>query len=474
MKAIKYLLAGALLTAFSAPTMAQDVKSQIEAITKVVVDNKDNLKAVKDQLKDFEKANKKNPEALAGLGRAYLDIKDTVNAEKYANLAIEKGKNSAYGYILMGDIAVIKNDGGAAATWYRQATTMAPNNPEGYIKYANIYRKRSPHQAVEMLEKLRTVLPDYPVDAEAGHFFYLAHQNDKAFEYYSKLTDLSKIDPERVKEFATAAYVLGKNDKSLEVSLAGLQANPRNAVFNRLAFYNSLVLKKYKDAISYADKLFTASDSAKFIHSDYTYAGHAYLADSLYDKAIEYFQKAIDSNLEPSENPATMKLISSAYRGKGDWNNAVLWFDKYLKNEPKPSAIDYADLAGIYRNQAEKATGAAQIEALKKADAVYSDLLAKHPEEAEYANYMKAIVNSQMDPDSKHGLAKPYFEKLVELISQHPQKNETDNARLVTSYHYLGAYYLIVKNEKSKADEYFRKVLEIDPNNATAKQALGL
>ena len=46
MKAIKYLLAGALISVVSAPSVAQDVKSQVETITKVVVDNKSNPAAI--------------------------------------------------------------------------------------------------------------------------------------------------------------------------------------------------------------------------------------------------------------------------------------------------------------------------------------------------------------------------------------------------------------------------------------------
>lgn len=65
MKAIKYLLAGALISVVSAPSVAQDVKSQVETITKVVVDNKSNPAAIEDQVKDFVKENKKNAEALA-------------------------------------------------------------------------------------------------------------------------------------------------------------------------------------------------------------------------------------------------------------------------------------------------------------------------------------------------------------------------------------------------------------------------
>ena len=65
-----------MMLSISAPSMAQDVKSQVTAITKVVVDAKGDVNATKAQVKDFMKANKKNAEALAGLGRAFLTAKN--------------------------------------------------------------------------------------------------------------------------------------------------------------------------------------------------------------------------------------------------------------------------------------------------------------------------------------------------------------------------------------------------------------
>lgn len=59
------------MTVVSAPSVAQDVKSQVDAITKLIASNKSNPEAVEDQVKDFVKENKKNAEALAGLGRAF-------------------------------------------------------------------------------------------------------------------------------------------------------------------------------------------------------------------------------------------------------------------------------------------------------------------------------------------------------------------------------------------------------------------
>ena len=85
MKAIKYFFAGALMLGISAQVMAQDIKSKIESISKIIVSNNGVGPAVKDAVKLYVKENKKDAVALAGLGRAYLDIKDQANALKYAD-----------------------------------------------------------------------------------------------------------------------------------------------------------------------------------------------------------------------------------------------------------------------------------------------------------------------------------------------------------------------------------------------------
>ena len=141
MKAIKYLVAGALMLSISAPSMAQDVKSQIDAITKVVVDAKGDVVATKAPVKEFMKANKKNAEAIAGLGRAFLAAKNFEQAKIYADQAMKVGKAVAAGYILRGDIASAEDDGGMAASYYEMATQQAPQEPTAYVKYARVYQK---------------------------------------------------------------------------------------------------------------------------------------------------------------------------------------------------------------------------------------------------------------------------------------------------------------------------------------------
>ena len=156
-----------------------------------------------------------------------------------------------------------------------------------------------------------------------------------------------------------------------------------------------------------------------------------------------------------------------------DFDNATLYYEEYLKNVQKTTASDMAGLATIYTNMAAKLTGDQKKEALKKADAVYAQLGEKFPENIDFANFMRARVNSNLDPETKEGLAKPFYEAIVHSLADKSDRDRADNARLSEAYRYLGYYYLL-KDDKATADGYWNKVLEIDPNNATAKQALGI
>ena len=147
MKTIKYLFVGALMTVLSVPAMAQ---VSIADAVKEIKSSKD-AKATEAVVKQAYKLVKKNAVEVAKLGRAYLDVKDTLNARKYAQLAIKANKNSAAGYLLQGDIEVFNDNPGEAAAWYQNAIYFDSKNAEAYKKYAFIYRGRDPKQAVQPL-----------------------------------------------------------------------------------------------------------------------------------------------------------------------------------------------------------------------------------------------------------------------------------------------------------------------------------
>ncbi len=470
MKAIKYLFAGVLSVAAFAPATAQsDNKATVEAIAKVI---KSKSADVADQVKDVFKKNKKNAEVLVGIARAYYEVKDTASAVDYANKAIKVKKDYAPAYVLLGDVEQMREDGGAAASWYQQAIYFDPKTPDAYIKYASVYRKISPSEAIAKLEEMRANCPGEPVDAIEGRLQYSSNNFAEAVACFAK-ADRNKLEERDIWEYATSLYFLQKYQDALDLAKFGLTKNPRSATFNRLAMFNSTELKEYASALQYADALFNKSDSAKYTYFDVVYYGNALKGNQEYDKALEQYQKALTMEIDDRDKRAGIyKEIADAYKGKDDYDNAVKNYREYMNGLDKASAADYAGLGQMYIQRADKLTGEARTAAFRDAEKVYDELLAKYSDAEDFATLYKARINSYIDPETKDGLAKPYYEKLVEIISARPERDKTDMTRLLEAYRYLGYYYLL-QNDKEVSDSYWNKILEIDPEDANAKLALG-
>lgn len=472
MKAIKYLVAGALMLSIAAPTMAQDVKSQVDAITKVIVDAKGDVNATKSQVKDFMKVNKKNADALAGLGRAFLAAKNFEQAKFYADMAMKVGKNSAAGYILRGDIASAEDNGGEAASYYEMATQQAPQEPTAYVKYARVYQKVDPNGAVAMLEKLRSVKPDYPVDAAAGYMYSSNNQLKSAMNYYDKVQDVTALDDYILFDYASTAYVLEQYDKAVKLAQAGIQKYPQYGSFNRIGLYGSDKQKQYDAAVNYGKQLFAATDTIKYTVNDYIYYADALMNTGKVDEAVAAYKHIPEID---AENKDVNKYIAEAYTKAKKFSEAVAAYEQYLKDKGDDVTYkEYDNFADIYLEQAEAAANDADKKAaLKKAADIYGQIAEKFDYAAIYAVNKQAGAYYQINPDLKAGAALPYYKKLIELIDAKAEKEASDIKKLGVAYQYLAVHY--IQNDKvAEAKQWASKLLEVRPDDETGKQIMNL
>ena len=460
------------MLSIAAPTMAQDVKSQVDAITKIVVDAKGDVAATKAPVKEFMKANKKNAEALAGLGRAFLAAKNFEQAKVYADMAMKMGKTSAVGYVLRGDIASAEDDGGMAASYYEMATQQAPQDPTAYVKYARVYQKVDPNGAVAMLEKLRTIKPDYPVDAAAGYMYSSNNQLKSAMNYYDKVANVTSLEDYILFDYASTAYVLEQYDKALNLAQTGIQKYPQYGSFNRIALYSSDKQKQYEAAVKYGDALFAATDTIKYTQNDYIYYADALSNVGRVDDAIASYKHITE--VAP-DNKDVNKYISDAYTKAKKFPEAVAAYEQYLKDAAENvSYKDYDNFADIYLNQAEVATtDADKAAAYKHASDIYGQIAEKFDYAAIYAVNKQAMVNYMINPDLKVGTALPYYKKLVELINAKAEKDASDIKKLGVAYQYMAVHY--IQNDKvAEAKEWAAKLLEVRPDDETGKQIINL
>lgn len=464
MKARKYLIAGALVLGLSAPVMAQDYVSAIETVSNALKADPTGLGSAKNAVKDYMKMFKKNPEAMVALGNAYLSNKQFAKAVECADLALKKNKNYGDAYILKGDVESLKDDGGQAAGWYQQAMSLDPTNPHGYMRYANVYRKRSPQESERALAELRKNCPDFDVDAEAAHTFYTSGQYEKAMEYFER-TNLQKLSEGRIGEYALTALSVGNSLKGLDVSKVAIQRFPSNHGFLRLALINGVGAQKYDDAIRYAEQLMGANDVEKN-SGDYTYYGQALLGAQKYSEAIAQFTKSLSLDSESFKN---LQLISEAYAGLGDEDQALEYSKQYLSKSPNVKVSEYNKLAGIYLAKVKK--GIDKELNFANAMSVYDDIIEKFPTVKDWAMYQKGnqAFLAEM-PDA----AIANYMPLISALENASNLSDEQKTYLKAAYRAVGYAYWGDKNDLDTAKPFFEKLYQLDPNDKLAKQALGI
>ena len=469
MKTIKYLVMGVLLAGFSATANAQEAELQaaIDAINSQAPN-------VAELAKTAYKKNKKDADALMKIARAYYEQKDTAGAILFCNYANEAGKPKyqyAPAYLLLGDIeASYGNDGGKAAGYYNQAINFDPRNPEGYKKWAMVYRKISPSQAAKKLQDMKAMCPNEDVDAITAHIYMLAGDEKQAYENYAK-ADVSKLEKAYLNEYVRASYFTGHFEDALKAAEAGLKIEPRNPTFNRLAMFSNYELKKYDAAKAYIHKYFNETDSAKFSEYDHFYTALIYQAledkenmYAQYDKALELVN---DSSM--IKRHAILKSVSDSYLKDLQFENAIKYYNDFLACKPDLNSDDMEGLAKIYSKYSD-ADETRKPELVGKAIEAYRAMADKFPVQSIYAAYQCATMNNKLDKTGEKGLAKPDYQKVVDLLANKADRDNSENTMLKYSYHYLMSNAFLYGKNKALAKEYADKILAIDPEYAPAQQ----
>ena len=476
MKAIKYLFIAALTAGYSANATAQDgSKADIAAVKNIISSKPADLDK---QMKPYYKANKKNAENLVAFGRAFYEVKDTANARVYANYALQASKNKfAPAYVLLGDVEVMGDNGGGAASQYEQAIYVDPKNPDAYYKYALINRKVNPGMVAQKLDELKAQRPDIDVDAIKGHICAISKDDKGAFESYSK-ANIANLDRSQLVEFASACFFTGKHADGLRVVKEAVKKYPRYATFNRLGMMFSVELQNYQEGLQFADRLFNASDSLKAHNQEYFYQGLAHNGLKNYDKAIESFEKALsiksDGNLVGEAS--ILKSIADAHKANGNFDEAANYLRRHISKKEKPTFNDHEDVAKLFQQQARDTTltQAAREAALAKADAAYDELGQKFENNLIYVLYQRANIGMQLDPELQKGTALPHYAKIIEIVEPKADRDKGETQILRTAYHYMMSRSLLIDKDKAKAKDFANKILAIDPEYAPAKAVVEL
>ncbi|HEX7494375.1 MAG TPA: tetratricopeptide repeat protein [Bacteroidales bacterium] len=453
--------------------------------------------------------------ALAKIAESYIrnGEVDTSRALPLIREAIKIDNNNRDVYLIAGDIYNLLNDGSKAVYYYNQAQTADPQSPTANMKIGNIYVKgRALQQAIPYYEEAIALNANYaPAYRELGQLYLLAQRFDQSKEYFKKYLDLTAGNIPAKTKYVNALFYAKDYDGVIKNVEEIFVVDKSRTYMNRIAGYSCYEKNPpdYIKALSYMETLFKTVSPDRIIKKDYYYMARILLKKNQnYSKMIEESNglktqlNKEKSKLSIAPNAAEKAKIKVGIDGltakiaalDNDISKANAEIDRAFGEYAKVLAFNPDDksvlneIASNYYNY-KRYDAAAKIwlklldptkdntedlmrigrayytgEKFKTADSVFNIVLGKSPAYVP-AYLMIANTYSKMDPDIKLGLAKPKFEKLIEVAKSDSIKNAP---AMMDAFGYL-SYYNMMSNNFTKSKDYYNRMINLDPSNKEYK-----
>jgi tetratricopeptide (TPR) repeat protein len=448
---------------------------------------------------------------LAAIGYAYLDNKMYQDVQNVLREMQKNNNKNPKNYVLEGDMLKAEQKIGDAAGKYDMALHFDPNYTPANIRVAEVYERINWHVAVERLNDILERYPDYTIPHRFLGKIYTANGRYlPAIESFKKYFAAGNYTLDDIGRYVTALY-FSKNYEDANIMIKeGLSISPDHFVLNRLQMYVAANTQNIETGLEYAEHFFSLQKNQKendYIALDYTTYAQLLKEVKRFDEAIEQLKKAL---LLDSNDVGIYKEMASMSNSKGESGVAADYYKTYIEksDSEKIDVMDYFQLgryyygASTFRNATDTANMLSRYQDenfisaisenepqkdslrdneqqffekaleyyMKQADKAFGKVIELVPDG--YTGYMwKGRVNSLMDPETEMGLAKPYYEKVVEILEDREDKTDLINNALKEAYQYLGFYYYLQK-DKTNIILFWNKVLEIDPENNNAKELL--
>jgi len=430
----------------------------------------------------FKKASglaKKNPAVETAIAENYIDAgmdKEMEDALKKAEKYNKKYPGIA---VVRGNKFEREGNMGEAGRWYENAILFDPTNKEAYLKFARGYKNLNRSLALQKLDELLAIDPNYiPAYAYIGDINYQLGNYKSAIEAYEKFISIPGVPIEQKKNYAQLLYFTDQYQESLNQIQQVLKEDPNDVIMLRLQAYNYYKLEDYNKGLQAMNSFLSKADPKMLIYLDYTTLARLHLGNKEYSEALAAYQKA--ETIEGANLGEIYREMTTAYEGLGDYPNAIVYYEKYFNAEgTTPVSTDYFFYGSAcyaeatnYFNQDNEAE---MMKYVEKGDKAFEEVTERSPDS--YLGYFwRARINSLVDSrqqkltDKMDGLAKPYYEKAIEIMEAN-NANGARNKDLIEAYYYLGSYYIMNKNN-DLAGEYFKKILSIDPAQERAQSIL--
>lgn len=411
--------AGKLLDEAVAAAPAKDLLILIEASEAYIHYSNKDLDKAKVLLDKANAIDQKNVEVNILYGEIYGNLSNATLAAEYFNKAQDLDPKSARAIVSKGRLYYNSTNYDAAAEEFQRANKLDPAYAPAYSALAYAYLKQG------KLEKAKE---------SAKKYLELSKNNCSARIFYASLLYASKSYQEAL----------------TELSQVSQRCDSNNLRMLRIQAYSNYEAEKYADGLGVMEHLFRIVPMENRAGKDYEYYGKLLVKTNQDSLGIEQLQKAYA--LDPTRADLLSDIASSWYKLKV-YPNSILFYKQKIAQGKDVKLIDYYNLGRSYYYNRQ----------YFEADTAYAKAIELSPKWAS-AWLSRADANSNIDSTSEAGLAKPFYEKYVELAEADSANSSKYTSGLSKAYGYL-AYYYILKKDSQNALMYLKKkqLLPLDP-----------
>jgi tetratricopeptide (TPR) repeat protein len=409
---------------------------------------------------DFNKAlslsRSKNVSVLNAVAEGYL-AKDKLTDKALTILlkARDLDDRSTETLVLLGHAYLKKNDGGKAVTSYENAAALNPASAKPHYAIGLVYLRSRNYDAAEIaFTKALQVDPAYTLAyKELGELSYQKKDGEQAVRHYKKYLELTERPRDGQLRYAFFLFMAKDFQQANQVFSSIISAGNVTPTTKRYYAYSLYEAGEFEKSAAAFKTYFEEYGEKNIEALDYNYYGKLLLKENNDSLAIKTFEKSL--SVEKNQ-PEIVQLYGETLLKAKKYEEASTAFET-LSTMKKLSSQDlYAQGRAYYFNNQ-----------YEKADTVFQKLIILQPNMT--VGYIWAgRTKSNLDPESENGLAKPYYEAAIEKAASSPEKNKQE---LKEAYSYLGYFYFL-KNDRAVCKTYWEKVLQLDPNDNKAKEAL--
>jgi tetratricopeptide (TPR) repeat protein len=409
----------------------------------------------------------KDPVVLAKLAEAYTTLagkdqgsdllKQAVDLLKQA-IALDP-KNPTY-HLDLGDAYLAQNptDGSKSIEEYNTAASLDPKSVNAMLRLGRLWKNaRDYKQSFDYFTKATKLDSTFaPAYREQAEMLYEAGRFDEAIAAYKKYLKLNNSLTAQAR-YGSFLYLAKKYDDAITNLQNVLSKDSGNIILYRLLGYSQYEKKDYKNGLVNMNKFFakTKGRKIKILGTDYSYLGKLLSKTGQDSLAILTLNQAVTVINDPTSTDVQdiYQLIGQLYYKDQNFAMATVYFTKRIAaRKQSADANDYYFLGLAQYNNKQYAG----------ADSSFTKITQSNPDLA-LGYQWKARANSQMD--STQALSKPIYEQYIQKVGTDTIKNKDG---LIEAYSQLGYYYILQK-DKANASLYYKKILNLDPENVNAK-----